>query len=362
MTDERINRIKELCDLFGPSACENAVAERIIGEAKGFADAYRRDRMGNLIFRRRFGEGADPIRIMVCAHMDEVGFMVTEIRDDGLICFDTFDGSINESVIPSKRVVIQANDGSIIRGVVDSKAIHHKSHEERKNSPKLESLYVDIGVTDKESAEKYVKIGSFGSFAPNFTLGGEDNKMMFGKALDDRLGCAAIIELMKSLDEKAPAVSERGAEVYFCFNTREEVGLFGAKTVSFAVDPEFAIVLESTTANDLAGVDDHRKVTKVGDGVALSIMDRRTIYDKDTFDRVCAIGAKEGIKTQVKRVVAGGNDAGAIHVNRRGINTVALSVPTRYLHSPCSLASLEDFEAMSALCEATVRDVMANGK
>lgn len=361
MSNERIKRIEELCNLFGPSACEDTVAERIIDEAAKHSDAYRRDRMGNLIFRRRFGEGENPIKIMVCAHMDEVGFMITEVRDDGLLCFDAFD-SINESVIPSKRVVLRALDGSMIQGVVDSKAIHHKSREERTKSPKLDSLYIDIGATDKETAEKYVNIGSFGSFAPNFSLGGENGETMFSKSLDDRLGCAAIIELMKNLDAHSPEVSERGAEVFFCFNTREEVGLWGAKTVAYAVDPDFAIVLESTTANDLAEVPAHRKVTEVGGGVALSIMDRRTIYDKATFERVSAIAAREGIKTQVKRVVAGGNDAGVIHKSREGVNTVALSVPTRYLHSPCALASIKDFEAMSALCEATVRDVMANGK
>ncbi|MBR6681198.1 MAG: M42 family peptidase [Clostridia bacterium] len=362
MSNERIKRIEELCNLFGPSACEDAVAEWIIAEAAELCDAYRRDRMGNLIFRRRFGEGEDPIKIMVCAHMDEVGFMITDVRDDGLLSFDAFHGSINESVIPSKRVVLKALDGSMIQGVVDSKAIHHKSREEEKVAPGLDSLYIDIGATDKETAEKYVTVGSFGSFAPNFSLGGENREKLFGKALDDRLGCAAIIELMMSLDENAPKVSERGAEVFFCFNTREEVGLFGAKTVSYAVAPDFAIVLESTTANDLYDVPAHRKVTEVGGGVALSIMDRRTIYDKETFERVSGIAEREGIKTQVKRVVAGGNDAGVIHNSRTGVKTVALSVPTRYLHSPCALASIKDFEAMSALCEATVRDVIANGK
>ncbi len=362
MTEERINRIKELCNVFGPSACEDAVAERIIAEASAFCDAYRRDRMGNLIFRRHFGEGADPIKIMVCAHMDEVGFMITDVRDDGLLSFDAFDGSINASVIPSKRVVLKTIDGNMISGVIDSKAIHHKSKEERTKAPKPESIYIDIGATDKETAEKYVTVGSLGSFAPNFSLGGSNGEMMFGKALDDRLGCCAIIEIMKNFEENIPEVSDKGAEVYFCFNTREEVGLFGAKTVSFATDPDFAIVLESTTANDLAGVPDHRRVTEVGGGVALSIMDRRTIYDKDTFERVSSIAEREGIKTQVKRVVAGGNDAGAIHNNRRGINTVAMSVPTRYLHSPCSLASIRDYEAMAALCEATMRDIIANGK
>ena len=362
MTEERINRIKELCNIFGPSACEDAIAERITEEASTLCDAYRRDRMGNLYFRRRFGEGADPVKIMVCAHMDEVGFMITDVRDDGLLSFDTFDEAINASVLPSKRVVIKALDGSIINGVIDSKAIHHKSREERTKSPKLDSIYIDIGATDKESAEKYVNIGSFGSFAPNFALGGSNNEKMFGKALDDRLGCAAMLEIMKNLEADAPDVSERGAEVYFCFNTREEVGLFGAKTTSFAIDPEFAIVLESTTANDLAGVPDHKKVTEVGEGVALSIMDRFTIYDKETFERVSSIAEREGIKTQVKRVVAGGNDAGVIHKNRTGIKTAAMSVPTRYLHSPCALASIKDYEAMVALCEATVRDIIANGK
>lgn len=361
MTEERIQRIKELCNAFGPSACEDAVAEMIIGEAAVYSDAYRRDRLGNLIFRRRFGEGEDPVRIMVCAHMDEVGFMITDVRDDGLLCFDAFD-SINESVIPSKRVVLKANDGSLINGVIDSKAIHHKSSEERTKAPKLEALYINIGAIDKETAQKHVRIGSFGSFTSNFKLGGEKKDIMLSKALDDRLGCAAIIELMRSLDEKAPRTCERGAEVFFCFNTREEVGLFGAKTVSYAVDPDFAIVLESTTANDLAEVPEFRRVTKVGDGVALSIMDRRTIYDKETFERVSAIAERENIKTQIKRVVAGGNDAGVIHNIRTGVQTVALSVPTRYLHSPCALASLEDYKAMSALCEATVRDVIANGK
>jgi len=363
MENRRINEqsreiIAELCNKFGPSGCESALTEAIIGHAAKYCDRYKIDRMGNLIFQKSLGKSENRLRIMLCAHTDEVGFMITEIRDDGLLCFDTL-GGMDIGIMPSKRVMILARDGKIIYGTVASKAIHHKDKEERKKLPKRNALYIDIGAPDKETAEGLVEIGSFATFAPNFAFGGEDNCMMLGKALDDRLGCAVIIEIMRTLSENPPTVSGRGVDLFFCFNTREEVGLYGAQTVAFGVAPDIALVFEATTANDLFGVDEHKTVVKLGEGAALSIMDRRTVYDKALFERAREVAERKGIAVQIKRVVAGGNDSGAIHKSREGVKTIAISIPTRYLHSPCAMARVSDFEASAALGEALLRDIIA---
>ena len=348
-----IERLRALSLLFGPCGFEGAVADFIEKEIKGICDSYVRDRTGNIIALIRAGDpnAEDRQRIMLSAHMDEVGVMITEICDDGLLRFDTV-GGINVSVLEGRCVTV-GDERGFVEGLVASKAIHHIDRADRNKPNKIDKLYIDIGASDREEAEKYVSVGSFGTFRSEFYLFGEKDEYMKGKALDDRMGCEALLEVMESVYRDRPDVD---SDIYFCFTVREEIGLSGAKVAANKIKPHIAIVLESTAIADLPDVDPARRVADVGKGGALSIADRSTIYDRELIDKALSLGKEKGIAVQVKRYVSGGNDAGSIHKTGVGVRALALSVPTRYLHSPSCVCALSDFRAVRALCEELVRN------
>jgi endoglucanase len=344
-----ISLIKELSLAFGPTGVEDEVAKLIDPKISRLADSVKLDRMGDLIARMTFGNGSK--KLMVSAHMDEVGFMVTEICEDGYLRFDTV-GGISGSVLAGRRITLLGKEGKV-NGLIASKAIHHKSKEEREKVLDAEKLYIDIGASSKEEAERYVEIGSEATFDSEFVLFGTDNRLVKSKALDDRMGCAAMIEVMESLAQDRPNID---LDVYFCFTVREEIGLSGALTAANAISPDFALVLETTAIGDIADTSPEARVADVGGGGVLSLMDRSTIYDRSFVEFLLKTSKKNGIKAQIKRYVSGGNDAGSIHKTGVGVRTAALSVPTRYLHSPACVASLDDYEALRDLCEAAVRN------
>lgn len=348
-----VELIRSLSLAFGPTGCESEVADLIEEKAAAFADSIKRDRFGNVIARMTFGEGKK--KMMISSHMDEVGFMITEICDDGYLRFDTV-GGIDGSVLAGRRVTL--GDGlNRVRGLIASKAIHHKSKEERKKILSAEKLYIDIGACSREEAEKYLEIGSFGTFDSEFVLFGTDGRKVKSKALDDRMGCAAMLEVMESLFDNRPTVD---LDVYFCFTVREEIGLSGATVAANAISPDLALVLETTAIGDIADASPACRVADIGGGGALSLMDRATIYDRDFVKYLLDTAKNNNIKVQVKRYVSGGNDAGNIHKTGTGVRVAALSVPTRYLHSPACVASLDDYEALRDLCEASVRSFDQN--
>lgn len=348
-TTANIELIKELSLAFGPTGCEEAVAALIKNKISALADSVKLDRMGNLIARMTFGNGSK--KLMISAHMDEVGFMVTHICDDGYLRFDTV-GGISGSVIAGRRVTLLGKEGTV-NGLIASKAIHHKSKEEREKVLSAEKLYIDIGASSKEEAEKYVEIGTFATFDSEFVLFGTNERFVKSKALDDRMGCAAMIEVIESLAQSRPNVD---LDVYFCFTVREEIGLSCALTAANSISPDLALVLETTAVGDIADASPAARVADVGNGGVLSLMDRSTIYDRAFVDLLLKIADQNEIKAQIKRYVSGGNDAGSIHKTGVGVRTAALSVPTRYLHSPACVASLDDYEALRDLCEAAVRN------
>lgn len=348
-----VELIRSLSLAFGPTGCEGEVAYLIEEKAATFADSVKRDRFGNVIARMTFGEGNK--KMMISSHMDEVGFMITEICDDGYLRFDTV-GGIDGSVLAGRRVTL--GDGlNRVRGLIASKAIHHKSKEDRKKVLSAEKLYIDIGACSREEAEKYLEIGSFGTFDSEFVLFGTDDRKVKSKALDDRMGCAAMLEVMESLFNKRPKVD---LDVYFCFTVREEIGLSGATVAANAISPDLALVLETTAIGDIADTAPASRVADIGGGGALSLMDRATIYDRDFVKYLLDTAKDNNIKVQVKRYVSGGNDAGHIQKTGTGVRVAALSVPTRYLHSPACVASLDDYEALRDLCEASVRSFDQN--
>ena len=334
---------------FGPSGCEDRVREMIELRAREVAHSVKKDRLGNLICKMSFGEG-ERRKIMLSAHMDEVGFMIDGIRSDGMLTFGCV-GGIDASVVAGRKVFV-GNEKELISGVICSKAVHHKEKDERQKATPKDKLYIDVGFDSKEEAEKRVKIGDFATFDSEFYRFGKDGGTVKGKALDDRMGCAALLEAMDAL-AKEPL--KENVDVYFCFTVREEIGYSGAGVAAAQIAPDFALVLESTAIGDIPDTPPHRRVADVGKGVVISVADRATIYERDAVEFALEVAKKNGIAAQIKRYVSGGNDAGKIHKALCGIKTLAMSVPTRYLHSPSCVAAIDDYISQRELTLEMIR-------
>ncbi len=327
--------LKELCLLCGTSGNEEKVREYIISQIKDFCE-YSVDPLGNII---AFKKGKNPAKnkVMLDAHMDEVGLIVTSVQSDGTLTIDAV-GGIDPSVVIGRQVLVGEKE---LAGVVGSKAVHKLSAAERDKKPEMSSLYVDFGAADKEDAMKYVRPGDIVYFKSEYLEFGDN--MIKAKAIDDRFGCALLIELIKS---------EIPYDAYFTFTVQEEVGLRGAKTAAFAVNPDFAIVCETTTASDIEGVPENQTVCKLGEGAVVSFMDRSTVYDKELFKTAFELAEKNNIKCQTKTKIAGGNNSGAIHIAGNGVRTVAVSAPCRYLHSPSCVVNKNDLESCLEIVKA----------
>ena len=331
----------QLCALSGVSSWEDEVRDFLKEEAAPCADDIRTDALGNLIVFKR---GARPAgnKLMLCAHMDEVGLMVRRVTDEGYLKFDTV-GGIDRRVLLGKRVLVGPKK---VPGVVGLKAYHLVSREEEKSVPKLDEFYIDIGAKDRAEAEALVELGDIAVFDGRPELWGDG--LMKVKAIDDRVGCAILLTLLK---EDLPM------DVTFAFTAQEEVGTRGAFGAAFSVMPELAVAVEGTTAADLPGVPPQRHVCTVGQGPAISFMDRGSIGDKDLFRRLRDLAEEAGIPWQLKRFISGSNDAAAVQRTRTGVRTGVISVPVRYLHAPSSIASIRDMEGALALTRALIFDL-----
>ena len=301
--------LKELCRLNGVSGAEDPVRNFIQTQAQPYADSLRSDALGNLIVFKR-GKKSTGNKLLLAAHMDEVGVIVTRITEEGFLKFD-FVGGVDRRVAIGKPVVLGENE---IPGLIGLKAIHLVSREEEEKVPKTDALYIDIGAKDREEAEKLVPPGTYGSFVgPPQEFG---QGFLKAKAIDDRIGCAIMLELLK---EDLPL------DVTFAFTAQEEVGTRGAFGTAFSVSPEVALVLETTTAADLPGVEGARRVCAPGKGPVISYMDGATIYDRDLFENLRRLAEEHRIPWQTKEYIAGGNDARTIQRSRSGVRVAALS-------------------------------------
>lgn len=315
-----LNFLSELLKLDAVSGREEAVRSAIIAEITPYATTEI-DASGNLIAFKK-GKKTPKYRLMIDAHTDEVGFIVTDISDNGLLRFCTV-GSILDSAIVGKRVRIGKT-----KGVIGLKPVHMCSAEEKAKFPKADELFIDIGAKDKFEAEQYVSLGDTGCFDTPVIF--NDDKIL-SKALDDRIGCAIAVEILKTYDEY---------DYFVTFTTGEEVGLRGAATAAYTVKPDFAIVVEGTTAADIKGVSDADRVCALGGGAVVSFMDRASVYDRELYD----IAMTSGIPAQTKSKVAGGNNAGRIALSGKGVRCLAISSGCRYIHSGMSVASINDIE------------------
>lgn len=335
-----LESLKTLCELNGVSGNEDEVRDYIISQIDGFCE-YHVDNLGSVIAFKK-GKSTPKNKVLISAHMDEVGMIVTYINSDGTLKISTV-GGVDARVIFGRQVLVGKDR---IVGVIGSKAVHNLTAEEKEQAVKADKLYVDIGAKDKEQAESLVSLGDVISFSSEFIEFGDG--FVKSKAIDDRAGCAIMIDLIRS---------EMDFDTYFSFVTQEEIGLRGAKAAAFTVDPDIAIVLETTTAADIPSASAEKQVCRLGRGAVVSFMDRSTIYNKQLYSLAFETAAENEIPCQTKTMVAGGNDSGAIHLSRGGVKIMAISVPCRYLHSPSCVIKKSDFEAVYDLAKAVLPKV-----
>ena len=332
--------LKQLCLLNGVSGDEGEVRAFLRAQAEPYADSIRTDALGNLIVFKQ-GAKATGNRLLLAAHMDEVGLIITHVTDEGFLKFG-FVGGVDRRIAIGKPVALGPDR---VPGIIILKAIHLTDKAELKKVPKTDSLYIDIGAASREEAMKKVPLGTYGSFVSQPEEFGDG--FFKARAIDDRIGCAIMLELLK---EELPL------DVTFAFTAQEEVGTRGAFGAAFSVTPQVALVLETTTAADLPGVDSHRRVCAPGKGPVISYMDGSTIYDRGLFEDLRRLAEDNGIPWQTKEYIAGGNDARTIQRTKQGVRVAAMSAATRYLHAPSSVASVADFKNMLELTRLFLLD------
>ena len=333
--------LQTLCALSGVSSWEDEVRDYLRAQAAPYADRIRTDAMGCLIVEKR-GARRGAKRLMLAAHMDEVGLMVRSIGDDGYLRFGTV-GGIDRRVLIGKRVLVGPQR---VPGVIGLKAYHLLDRGEEERVPKLRDLGIDIGARDAAQARAVVAPGDVAVFDSDCVRFG--NGLLKAKAIDDRVGCAVMLELLR---EDLPM------DCTFAFTVQEEVGTRGAFGAAFSVVPDIALVLEGTTAADLPGTPAHQRVCAPGRGPVVPYMDGGTVYDRGLFELLRDLAERHSIPWQTKEYISGGTDAAAIQRSREGVRVAAISAAVRYLHAPASVASLADCDHMLELARLFVQAV-----
>ncbi|MGJ8454120.1 M42 family metallopeptidase [Pseudothermotoga sp. U03pept] len=333
--------LKELTELDGVSGNERLVREFISEKIKDKVDDMKTDVLGNLIAFKKGTKGKR--KIVLAAHMDEVGFMITNIEDDGTLSFAPV-GGVETQVMPGKVVRVNGK----IFGAIGYKAIHLQEKDQILKPPSIDQLRIYIGAKSKEEASKLVKIGDYVSFTTAYS---EENNRAVGKAFDDRAGCSVLMEIAQ--------MNERYEDdLYFAFVVQEEVGLRGSAVVVEQIHPDIAIVIEGTTAGDDPELPEYQWATHLGDGPAITFMHRGYVVNKRVYESIVAVAQKHSIPHQAKRRTAGGTDAARFARTGAGTAAGVVSVPSRYIHSPVSMIDLNDYSNTVLL----IRKILEEGE
>lgn len=334
--NKTIELIRDLCQIDGVSGCEEQVAAFIQSRLPQSCQTHI-DPRGNLICTKK-GKKSPSQKLMFAAHMDEVGFIITYIEESGLLRFSNV-GGIDTRVVVGKPVRLES--GAV--GVVGAKPIHLQKPAEQDEPLKMEGLYIDIGASSREEAEKLVSLGDRAAFRSDFIPFGSHK--IKGKAIDDRAGCAVLMELLER---------ELEYDITAVFTTQEEVGTGAAANAAYAVQPDIAVIVETTCAADTAGSTPSDEIAVQGDGPCISFKDTGTLYDMELYRRILKAGKKKGIPCQPKRGTAGSNDSKSIQSIGDGVRVAAVSMPCRYLHSPSCVLDKRDVHATVDLLEELV--------
>jgi len=337
--------LQELCDARGVSGDEGDVREVLLRAVEPYVDEHLVDALGNLLCLRRARTTeriAWPQKVMVAAHMDEIGLVVTGINTDGTLRFGKV-GGIDDRVLASRTVLVGKDR---VPGVIGTPPIHLTSATDRNKAVEADKLVIDIGATSKEAAERAINLGDYATFRISYeTLDDGGLRSVKGKAFDDRAGCAVLAAL---LDE------DYAFDLWAAFTAQEEVGLRGARVGAHRVAPDVAFALEGTICDDLPKDEDVSPVTEVGKGPAITFMDRSVISDARLVRLLVRTAQEKGIPYQFKRAVAGGTDSGAIHLTREGVPAATVAVPVRYIHAPAGILSLNDLDHTVQLLKAAL--------
>lgn len=341
---------KQLSSLIGISGYEDDVREFILKEIKkeDLADKVWTDDLGSVLTIIH-GKNKEK-KILLDAHMDEIGFMISHIEENGFLKFVLI-GGWDERILLGQSVIIKSNENELYNGIIGSKPPHLTTSKERKQQIEASKLYIDIGLFSKhEVLDHSINIGSVGTlFSPfeNFP-----NNMVRGKAFDDRTGCNILLHIMKIL-KKSEKLEE---SIVFSFSVQEEVGGRGAQPAAYSLDPSMALAIENTTAADVPGVSDSKCPTYIGKGPAITVADKSLISSPKVNNRLMENAQIENIPYQIKKPLYGGTDAGKIHLSKGGVPSSVVSVPCRYIHSPTSLLKLEDIENTIRLIESFLKN------
>lgn len=332
-TIRNMKLLKELSMTPAISGNEEKVREIIIRELEGVVDEIETDAMGNVTCIKK-GQ-ADAPTVMLASHMDEIGLMVKYIDKNGFIKFIKI-GGINDQMLVNQAVIIHSDDKKV-PGVIGSKPPHVTKAEEKNKVTPYGQMFIDIGANNKKEAEEMVSVGDMITLRSWFEEYPNDKVM--GKALDNRIGCYVMTEIMKRTESRAT--------IYGVGTVQEEVGLKGAKVSSYRLNPDYAFALDTTICGDHPGITLEESPCKMGGGPAVILADRSgdgVITPKVMKDMIIDAATTKNIAIQLEASDGGTTDATAIHLNREGIITGVISVPTRYLHTPVSVASCEDIE------------------
>jgi len=337
VTPELLALLEKLCNACAVSGDEGEVRSLVREEIKPYADELREDALGNLLAVRH-ARTANPLRVMLDAHMDEVGFMLVDSDGEGLFRFEKV-GGVDARQLVGKPVLVGKDH---IPGIIGARPIHLTTAEERSRTMPLESLRIDVG----PGGNGKVKVGERATFATRFQQVGES---IFAKALDDRLGVATLVELLKN---PPPNV-----ELQVSFAVQEEIGLRGARVAAYAFNPHLAFAIDSTPANDQPmwdGSENHFYNTKLGAGPAIYTADAGTLADPRLVRLLSETGDALGIPYQFRQPGGGGTDAGSIHRVRSGVPSVSISIPSRYAHTAVLLCRISDWDATLNLMHAAL--------
>ena len=327
---ELFELIQTLVSAHGPSGDESGIRETILKLAAPYGGEASTDTMGNLTVHK---PGPDP-KVMLCAHMDSIGFLVTHIEKEGFLRVGKLGG-----IAPQEMLYTPVRFRNGVRGVVvkEEKADFGKL--------KLDQCYVDIGAKDEHQAREMVQTGDTAVYdTPTFISGGN----MISPYLDNRVSCAILLQVLARLPEDCPN------DLYFVFSVQEEVGLRGSKTAAYAIDPDYALAVDVTDVDDTPG-SERCGTVQLGVGAAIKLMDHSVICHPDVVKELNLTAERCGISVQRDILRAGGTDAGAIHTSRAGVKTGGISVPCRYIHTPVEMVDLSDVQACVELVSSFVR-------
>ena len=336
-----ISLLADICERPGVPGFEQPVRELILKSIKGLADEVTVDSLGNILAIQRGKDSSK--KVMVPAHMDEIGFIVTHIDNDGFVRFHTL-GGFDPKTLTSQRVLIHGKNKMLL-GVMGSKPIHVMTAEERAKTPQIQDYFIDLGLK-KEEVVKHIAVGD--SITRERALV-EMGDCVNCKSLDNRVAVFILIETLRKLKGK-----KLPYDFYGVFTVQEEVGLRGATTAAHYLDPDFGICLDTTIAFDVPGNRDFDKITKLGDGTAIKIMDGSVICDYRMVEYMKGVASKNNIKHQMEILTAGGTDTGAIQrMAKNGAICGAVSIPTRHIHQTIETCHKGDIQLsidLLALC------------